>query len=158
MGYIHDEQGRLVCDNCGIAGGVSKRTCPHKVTNENGRVLSYCYPAALCSQCYRKLGGAKGVHGTCAEGAARRQAEYDAVRAKLATGELQVCSAYGDWHEAVPEGLVGVCFIGASNETYYVLVRKADYDPNVRRWLSQYPDAQPWIDHPGATSKQVILG
>lgn len=154
MGYSYDMAGRLACDSCGRTGGVRKRTCPHKVTDETGHALPYCYPAALCGECYRKHGGAAALHKDCAAGAAASQARYDKLRERLAAGEAQIMCAWGDWHETVPSGLVGVCFMGADKVPHYVLVR--DYDQYEKRYLSDYPDAEPWINHPGDNNKQVV--
>ena len=156
MGYSYDAMGRLACDYCGKTGGVRKRACPRKVTTEDGYTSHYCTPPAMCGECYSKVGGSKVIHANCAEGAARSQARYDDIRARLKAGEAQVRSAYGDWHVSVPSGLVGVCFADADSIKSYVLVPKADYDPEARHWLSDYPNAQPWIDHPGVTSKRVM--
>lgn len=155
MGYSYDMRGRLACDSCGRTGETRKRPCPHKVTTETGQVLRYCQAPALCGDCLRKHGGTAGVHAGCKEGAAKSQARYDARRERLAAGEAQVMCAWGDWHELVPTGLVGALFIGADKVEHCVLLRVQDYDPSTKPWLSDYPDAMPWENHPGATSKAV---
>lgn len=115
MGTITDSAGRLCCDKCGQSGGVRKRTCPYKVRCDSLRsmygqrpVLSYCSPWALCSPCFKVLGGLRGVHGdSCRDGAAQSQAEYDAIELALEAGELFVVSA-----STTPEGMVAVTFWG----------------------------------------------
>lgn len=143
MGYSRDARtGRLCCDGCGTTGGVRKRTCPYKVTCDSLRgqrsTVAYCPPPALCPACYEKEGGLRGVHPEgCKTGAAVMQAEADAVEAGLTAGESFVVSAFGDWHEDVPAGLVMVVFRGRSGESR-VLVEKDEYDPRVKPRLSDY--------------------
>lgn len=144
MGYCYDMAGRLACDACGKTGGVRKRTCPHRVHYADGGSLPYCQPAALCSDCYRKH-KAK-LHEGCAAGAAKQNAAEVARKAKLAAGELEVRSAWGDWHETVPTGMTGVLFRNGDQQDYR-LMPQADYQPGDKHWLSDYPTAEPWENH-----------
>lgn len=141
MGYAYTRTGGLCCDSCGTPGA-RKRKCPHTVTTD-GHTLPWCPAPALCAPCYARKGGLRGVHPErCREGAAAAQAEYDRIAERIAAGESQVKAAWGDWHAKVPTGLVGVLFVGADTRTY-ALVPQADYDPRARKFLSDYPDAQP---------------
>ncbi len=93
MGYCFDYRGRLACDGCGIAGGVRKRKCAYKVAYP-GYSIAYCSPPALCSPCYKKYGGLRGIHGdACRDGAAASQAEIAADEARSAVGDLRLRSA-----------------------------------------------------------------
>lgn len=155
MGYSYDFHNRLCCDKCGHSGGVRKRTCPYKVLGDSLRTpggnrytMNYCYPPALCAACYKQLGGLRGVHGdSCKEGAAKSQAEDDAIEAALDAGEMFVVSATGDWQEDVPEGMVLVTFWSRYNPETRTrpevkrLVAKDDYQPTARPRLSDYPTA-----------------
>ena len=131
MGYCFDYKGRLVCDDCGAYGSVRKRKCSFKVLGDSlhgpRHALPYCYPPALCSECFKKHGGTKGIHAGCRDGAEASQAEADKIERLLDEGDFLPVSAYGDWHEAVPEGKVGVKYRGRSGERY-VLLDKADYE------------------------------
>lgn len=146
MGYSYTQSssGRwaLSCDACGKGGGVRKRTCPHKVHYPEGYALPYCYPAALCNACYatRKTT----LHADCREGAAKRNEQETARAARLAAGELEVRSAYGDWHERVPAGFVGVRFEGTGDTEAFRLMLNAEYQPGEKHWLSDYPTTQVW--------------
>jgi len=144
MGYSYDLRGRLACDSCGACGQTRKRTCPHKVHYASGGALPYCYPSALCPGCYAKHKAT--LHTGCKDGAAKRTAEEAAKHARLAAGELEVTSAYGSWHPTVPEGYTGVIFRGVDRAEVYRLIAREQYDPGVRRYLSEYPDAHPWTD------------
>lgn len=97
MGYCFDYRGRLVCDGCGIAGGVRKRKCAYKVrvsVLDGGYSIPYCSPPALCAGCYKKHGGLRGVHGDrCRDGAAASQAQADADDKRYAEGDLRLRSA-----------------------------------------------------------------
>lgn len=151
MGYSYgyNERGNLVlaCDHCGEVGGVRKRTCPEKVTGDSLRTsggrrptFAYCYPPALCGECYKTLGGKNGVHGErCKQGAAKAQAEYDAIEEALDAGEMFVVAAYGDWHRDVAEGYVLVTFKGRDDEAS-VLMRKDEYNFAAKPKLSDYPN------------------
>ena len=90
MSYSFDSHGRLCCDNCGNAGGVRKRTCPHRVLTDSLRgpraPLPYCYPPALCPQCWHKIGGAQ-LHADWREGAAQGETQHDATESLLDTGK-----------------------------------------------------------------------
>lgn len=115
MGYCYDSHNRLCCDGCGRSGGVRRRTCPHTVLGDSLRSpgghrprMPFCYPPALCADCYRSRGGQRGVHGnSCKDGAASSQAAYDKIEAELDAGELFVVSA-----STVSPGLVEVTFWG----------------------------------------------
>lgn len=144
MGYSTDNRGRLCCDNCGTAGGVRRRKCPHTVTTDNARsvdgrrhVLSYCPAPAVCAACWAQLGGNAGVHGGCAEGAAASQADYDRTQARLDAGHVMVMSAAGSWHDDVPEGWV---MLTGSDERAYLL--PADDYGNRGGFVDDYPRAQ----------------
>lgn len=156
MGYSTDMRGRLCCDNCGTSGGVRKRTCPHKVTSDSLRgarsALPYCYPPAVCAPCFTKLGGNRQLHARCKEGAAESQRQYDEIEAQLEAGESLSTTAWGDWHEKVPEGMVGLVFHGRAGKEYRVIA-KADY-PGRSVALSTSP-TRPWVDHPGSVTKRV---
>ena len=161
MGYCYDSRGRLACDSCGNSGGVRKRTCPHKVTSSNHRwpngqrgAISYCYPSALCDDCFKNHGGNRKVHANCKAGAAARQAEYDAEQARLDRGDHLVVSRYGSWHEAVPEGMVGACYASAGwSDHRRVLVPKEFHKVD---WLEDLPAgvAVPW-DSEAPITKEV---
>lgn len=136
MGYCFDPRGRIVCDSCGVSGGVRKRRCAYKVDG-----LPYCPAPALCGPCYSKHGGLRGVHGErCREGAAESQARSDADKAREAAGDRKVRSAYGSWHEDVPKGKVGVYY----GDDTYVLVDEAEYKYPYP-WLSELGTAEPWL-------------
>jgi hypothetical protein len=120
MGYAYGQSasGRwaLSCDNCGKAEGTTrKRTCPRKMLAPSTRSakryeVHYCYPPALCPECWVRLGRAAGVHADCAQGAARTQAVYDEVERRFQAGEGYLISASGDWADDVPEGMTKVTF------------------------------------------------
>ena len=97
MGYCFDYRGRLVCDGCGIAGGVRKRKCAYKVRAsvlDGGYSIPSCSPPALCSDFYKKYGGLRGVHGdACRDGAAASQDLADADDKRYAEGDLRLRSA-----------------------------------------------------------------
>jgi hypothetical protein len=118
MGYSYgtNERGNwcLACDNCGEVGGVRKRTCPEKVYYPNGSSLPYCYPAALCSACYAKLKGT--LHANCKRGAAKENALQARRGALLDAGAYLWRGSYGEWHESVPAGMVGMVFENASRD------------------------------------------
>jgi len=144
MGYSYDMSGRLACDACGSTGKTRKRTCPHKVHYAGGGSLPYCYPSALCADCYATRKAT--LHAGCAERAAARTADEAAKHARLVAGELEVASAFGTWHATVPEGWVGVIFRGTAANEAYRLIAADHYDPTSRRYMSEYPDARPWSD------------
>ncbi len=54
MGYCY-ENGKLVCDSCGITGKVRKVPCPY----------GYCPPPALCPACRKKYPNTKASHSQC---------------------------------------------------------------------------------------------
>ncbi|MBB5167083.1 hypothetical protein [Mycobacterium sp. AZCC_0083] len=103
--------------------------------------MHYCYAPALCSDCYRSHGG-KHLHDACAEGAAASQAKYDAIEAALDAGESFVIAAYGEWHESVPDGMVGLLFRGRSGEVNR-LAKAVDYNRGGDTKLSDI-ETQPW--------------
>lgn len=147
MGYLYSRSGGLVCDSCGDSKGVRKRKCPHTVSG-----LPYCSPPALCSDCYKQEGGIR-IHDKCKEPAAASQREDDEIAAQLAAGAFQRSTAWGDWRANVPEGLVGVKFVGSGgNEEYYLL---PDETYNAHRFLHEYSDAVPWENPPVSASKCV---
>jgi hypothetical protein len=155
MGYCYDSAGRLVCDYCGTCGGVHKRLCPYVVTDERGHTMHYCKPPALCAACYNKHGGLRGIHGeSCRSGSTKSQAAYDEQRARLASGDPIVRSAYGSWHESVPSGMTGLSFEDRDGQALYRLVPATQYHNN-GGWLSDFPEATEWVNHPGANSKQA---
>lgn len=147
MGYCFDYRGRLVCDGCGISGGVRKRKCAYKVRVsrlDGGHSIPYCSPPALCGPCYKKHGGLRGVHGdACRDGAAESQARHDADEARLASGDFKSQGAFGDWNELVPKGKVGLLFYG-QGDPFGVLVDKADYD-NRSVWFLDLKSYEPWV-------------
>lgn len=57
--------------------------------------------------------------------------------------ELFVICAFGDWHEDVPEGKVGVFFKGL-NDGCRVLIDEDAYDSINKKRLSDYPETLPW--------------
>lgn len=143
MGYGYDTRGRLACDGCGTTGGVRKRRCPYKVLTDSLRSprrfeVDYSPAPALCSECYKKHGGLRGVHGeACREGAAASQAEYDKVEAALDAGESFVIAAYGSWAEDVPKGQVKVLFKGRAGESS-LLMPEDLYEQRPTTTLSGY--------------------
>ena len=155
MGYCYFGSGpnknKLCCDACGDGIG-RKRTCTEKVDG-----LPYCPAPSLCKECFKKEGGSKKIHAQCKEPADRSRAERAAKQAKLDQGLLLRAAAFGDWHETVPEGWVGAAFEGL-NKIEWVLVPEKDWDAalvNARDDLTEFPNAIPWIWHPGSTTKQI---
>jgi len=150
MGYGYGRNGALACDRCGNTGGVRKRTCPHRVAYPQdgpNYSLAYCKAPALCTSCYRAEGGIR-LHDRCAEPARKATEENKAIAARIASGDPQVMSAWGDWHAAVPAGSTGVMFAPNRTDRWqektYRLVPEADYDPGTKKFLSDYPRASPW--------------
>ena len=151
-GYGRTASGRmaLACDNCGAVGGVRKRTCPHMVHYVDMADLPYCQPPAYCGPCWQKAGGNR-IHDTCKAGAAKSNERESEHGRRLAAGELEVLTAWGDWHPAVPPGQVGVRFGGLGARTghgpiEFRLIPKADYDHRTKHYLGDFPVATPWID------------
>jgi hypothetical protein len=136
MGYCYERlpsgHYSLCCDACG-AVRARRRACPHKVDG-----LPYCPAPALCKACYQKHKTT--LHAPCEEPARLRQLECDQERKRLSMGEKRVLTAWGDWHETVPKGMVGFRVTG---EVYY-LVPKSEYHAG---WLGDYPNAKPWEKH-----------
>jgi len=142
MGYCYTKGGGLVCDSCDSDANVKKRHCPHTVDG-----LPYCPAPALCNACWEKYGKNK-IHAGCKEPAAARQQEMDDERAAIDGGALIVTTAWGDWDSCVPSGFVGVLFRGKGIDAFR-LIRKTDYDPGRKKYLSDYPDARIWeAPHP----------
>lgn len=165
MGYSYGRNAAgnwaLACDNCGDVGSVRKRPCRFKVLGDSHRTmdgkrhaLPYCQPPALCSPCFTRLGGTRGVHGDeCRDGAAYFQARADAKEAALDAGLGLVAAAWGDWQEYVPEGMTGVLFTGrASKPEFYRLVPADSYHPGAKPALTDYPEAVPWCGPDGKAS------
>ena len=166
MGYSYgmDARGRftrLACDSCGAADGTTrKRTCRFKVRYFEGGALPYCPAPALCPACFTKHGGSKGIHGdSCRDGAARSQAREDERGRRRAAGELEVKSAFGDWHETVPKGMTGVRFVGGAPTPHVInsgtteawkLMPAGAYEPGAKPWLSDYAadGLTDWTGHP----------
>ena len=142
MGYCYSG-GKLVCDSCGATGSVRKRTCRYRVTYAEGGSLPYCSPSALCAVCYTTHKPT--LHANCKAGAVRRTAEETERRQKLDAGELEVRTAWGDWHELVPAGYVGVRFIGMNGSEVYRLILAGEY--HGRGYLSEYPNLSAWEPH-----------
>jgi hypothetical protein len=151
-GYGYSSNGRqaLACDSCGRSeGDTRKRTCPRTVLTDSTRSagrqrISYCYPPALCPNCWVKEGRTAGVHGDCAQAAAKSTARYDQIEARFRRGDGYVVSAAGSWADDVPDGSVKVTFSFATeHEPAWrdYLVPAGVYDPSERKWLSEYPDA-----------------
>lgn len=142
MGYSYSSDGRLACDNCGDVGGVRRRKCPYTVLTDSSRgprhTLNYCPPPALCSPCYRALGGLRGVHpdSRCGVGSRASQAAYDATQAKLDAGDAVAVAAWGDWSDGVPEGSV----IFRDSDGNHWLVDRVAYEAG--RFLSDFPDRE----------------
>jgi hypothetical protein len=141
VGYSYSFDGKLCCDACGKSGGVRKRTCPYRVNYADGGSLPYCYPAALCGECYRQRRAT--LHTDCGDGAAKRTAAEADRAARLAAGDLEVRAAFGSWHQTVPDGFVGVLFRGSAREERR-LIPAADYNPGIRRYLSEYAETRDW--------------
>ena len=100
--------------------------------------MRYCPSPALCDACFEKEGKNKGVHGACKSKAAARQKIEDAEQVRLDRGEHRVNGRYGDWHEAVPAGMIGVCFSAKGGlDRRYVLVAHEFRNVN---WLEDLPD------------------
>jgi hypothetical protein len=161
MGYCYDSRtGALVCDGCGISGGVRKRTCTAKVLWNSLRgprsATPYCYPPALCATCYQKVGGAA-MHAKCKIAAAEDQAEHDEIERQLDAGELFVVAAHGAGSNPyVPKGQAGVIFQGRGERREWRLVDVDEYHAaqKARRnnRLSDFPGAQPWAPGQAAPS------
>lgn len=65
----------------------------------------------------------------------------------VAAGRLKAIAAWGDWHEAVPKGMVGVVATesGLGDDTKrYFLTTKARYDARGRHLYLVQDDDQPW--------------
>jgi len=144
----------LSCDGCGTIGGVRKRKCVFMVTYIDGSRLHYCQAPALCSECFAREGGARGVHARCEEGAAASQRNYDLERQRLEVGDARIASRFGSWHDLVPVGLVGAIYRDRQGQETYVLVA-ADSDDRTADWLSEVANPHPWPGMVAASSKGV---
>jgi len=132
----------LACDKCGTVGGVRKRACRYRVSDEGGHSLPWCPAPALCGACFKVLGGTAGIHGeVCRDGAASAQADYDRKAARLAAGDKLVRVGYGSWHAKVPSGMVLVGFSGTDRVMEYRTMPKDVYRGG--GFLSDYPDSTP---------------
>ena len=112
----------LDCDNCGTLGA-SRVRCP----------IRWCSTVQLCASCAKSTGWRKkSTHARCV--AESDQAERDRL-AFLAENadKWVVTTAWGDWAEWVPAGMVGVCAYRGGNpagrigEPAYFLVPKEEY-------------------------------
>jgi hypothetical protein len=148
MGYCFDYKGRLVCDGCGVSGGVRKRKCSFKVLGDSRygprHALPYCPAPAVCGECFKKHGGSKGIHGGCKGGAEASQAEADEVERLLDEGEYFAASAYGDWNKTVPEGKVGVIYRGRAGERRVLLASRDYAGPGAGRPLLSSVAHEDW--------------
>ena len=134
MGYSYDKRtGRLVCDDCGHDGGVRKRKCVYLIHGyDNYRKQSYsvpyCPPPALCADCYKRAGGAQGIHGdSCKTGAARAQQDADERHRKLAAGAYLLTSASGDWADSVPPQCARAWFRNQDGHELAMIIRSTNY-------------------------------
>lgn len=147
MGYCYCARtGRLACDACGAANGKTrKRTCPHRVHYAEGGSLPYCQPAALCPDCYAKHKPT--LHDGCKDAAARETQRQQDRAAMLDAGQFERKTAWGDWHELVPSGHVGVRFVNRAGQERYRLLTDEQYKA-VGDWLSDVPaSALLWEPH-----------
>lgn len=131
MGYSYAKGGGVCCDSCG-GTPARKRTCPHKVIGSTFRMrpavrsaLPYCQAPALCSTCYQREKAT--LHADCKEGAERAQRAADKEQCRIDAGEFLRAAAWGDWHEQVPAGKVGVLFVNQDKEERFYLVPSAEY-------------------------------
>lgn len=114
MGHTYTRNpatGRMVlcCDACGGWPARAKR-CP----------VGYCPGADLCPKCWQ---ADRGAHADCP----RLHREYLAEQVEKAAHPTEYArAAWGDWHEKVPAGMVGV----VTHANTWVLVRKAEYVPS----------------------------
>lgn len=171
MGYSYG-YGGICCSGCakeGSKAGVRKRPCPYKVVDyqKDGRpyaALPYCPAPALCSDCYKRHGGLRGLHGEdCKTGAAQMQATADAKRDAIADGEMFVDAAWGQWHDTVPQGKVGVLYAGKEGRVYLLIpAERYEYRPEGgyqfgnRPVLSEIADVmEDWPGHPDSGSKRI---
>ena len=166
MGRSYDSSGRLACDGCGKAEGTTRRrTCPARVVYPSGASLPYCAAPDLCPDCVVKHRDR--LHVGCREAAAKRTAEERARGARLEAGEMLLRSCWGDWHERVPAGWVGACFVGKGDAVAYWLVPAKVYDRRGRddspgdfaRVAVEMgePELRPWggPDDEGTTTKEA---
>ena len=88
MGYCYDTRtGQLVCDSCGIHGGVRRVKCKY----------GYCPALALCASCRKnpeiKTERAAFCDANCKEAAARFAALDAAIKEALDSGHYVFCSS-----------------------------------------------------------------
>lgn len=112
----------LDCDKCGELGA-RRVKCP----------ILYCYPVQLCAACAKATKfRSKKAHTKCYE----QKAQDDLARVKFLAengNKWVVTSAWGDWCDWVPSGLVGVCAYRGGNaagrigEPGYFLVPADEY-------------------------------
>lgn len=169
MGYSYGmtASGRWArdCDHCGKSGGTKIYECIYKVYDAGDRSngqrfgLPYCMAPSLCRGCFNELGGIHGVHGErCREGAAESQRRDDEVRARLERGDRIVHCAWGDWHDDVPEGYVGI--VGWSltaGESYHLVPTDQYQNRSGDNFVENY-EIHPWLgpsEH--RTTKEVQL-
>ena len=110
------------CDNCGTLGA-SRIKCPAR----------WCSALQLCADCAKaSQWRSKKAHAQCFENTAQAERERVAFLAENAHNWV-VVSAWGDWAEWVPNGMVGVCAYrggnpgGRTGEPAYFLVPQAEY-------------------------------
>lgn len=152
MGYSYsrDANGRMVldCDGCGDHPA-RKTRCPFTVTYADGGELPYCPGGAVCATCRPKYATKEAHRAAGCEDGARRAMAREANRSALAlTGVYMAISAFGDWHEKVPAGMVGVLATPgglrvAGAEPKAFLIPATDYK------APEYvipADAAPWPD------------
>jgi hypothetical protein len=160
MGYIY-AKGGLVCDQCGQPSA-RKRKCLHQVTSAavfgTRQTLPFCTPPALCSACFAKAGGGRGLHKACEAKATADQAREDAAQAALEAGEMFAVVAWGYGEKGLPPGTAGVVFRNGKDTTP-VIIDSAAYRAvqHVTRYvpLSAFPDAKPWPDCPEQATKEL---
>jgi hypothetical protein len=137
MGYCYTVGGKLVCDRCDKAGGVRKRTCPHKVYYYDGTgALPYCQPAALCSSCYQIVKAT--LHAGCEAAAVQRSIENMREHQRLLAGDARVVCRFGDWDADVPTGYVRAIYRDVQGTETDVLYPSAVPD-TYTNWLSDLP-------------------
>lgn len=155
MGATYDMQGRRACDACGVVGNVRVRTCPARVQYPGGGSLPYCGGPALCPACFERKGGSAALHAGCREQAAHRTAEELHKPARLRAGDFESRTGWGDWHPAVPKGMVGRRFVGLPGMPEVYVLLPVELDRTVRAdFLSDYRAAAdaagtplvPWSD------------
>jgi hypothetical protein len=95
---------QLDCDKCGELGA-SRVHCP----------IRYCTPVQLCAKCAKETGWRKkSSHIKCAEYKAESEREEAQFLAECAN-KWVTTTAWGDWADWVPTGMVGVCAYRGGN-------------------------------------------